>query len=193
MKRLMLIFSAILVLGAPLPLLAQAPPGPLQDDFYDWMTGKWEGATESPWGKANDEMEVDWDLEHQFLDVHYKSKIAETDPAKLEAMAKNAGMTKEQLQAPYKIKVMMTANPETKEYLGYLFDSYRAVATGKGTRDGNKMTMIWEGPMGNETRTIEKVSEDKLVMTFEGKDPQGNVMKGTTTMMRKTKKEKAKS
>jgi hypothetical protein len=190
MKKLASFFLAVLAIGTALPLLAQTPPGPLQDDFYEWMTGKWEGTTESPMGKANDEMEIDWDLGHQFLDVHYKSKLAEMDAAKLEAMAKAAGMTKEQLQTPYKIKVMMTANPETKEYLGYLFDSYRGVATGKGTRDGNKLTMIWEGPMGKETRVIEKVSEDKLVMTF-GQDSQA--MKGSTTMMRKAKKDKTKS
>jgi hypothetical protein len=190
MKRMMSVVPAIFLIGMAFPLLAQAPPGPLQDDFYNWMVGKWEGTTESAMGKANDEMEIDWDLEHQFLDVRYKSRIAETDPAKLEAMAKAAGMTKEQLQASYKIKVMMTANPETKEYLGYLFDSYRAIATGKGTRDGNKLTMTWEGPMGKETRIIEKVSEDKLVMTF-GQDPQA--MKGSTSMTRKAKKEKAKS
>jgi hypothetical protein len=38
-------------------------------------------------GKFNVEMEFDWDLEHQFVNMHYKSKIAESDAAKLEAMA----------------------------------------------------------------------------------------------------------
>jgi hypothetical protein len=62
---------------------------------------------------------------------------------------------------------------------------------GKGAREGNKITMTWESPMGNEVRTVEKISEDKLVMAFKGKDAQGNEMSGTTTMMRKIKKEKS--
>jgi hypothetical protein len=102
MKRTMAIAVAVLLMGPSPSLWAQAPPGPLQDDFCDWMVGKWEGTTESAMGKSNDEMEVDWDLEHQFIEMRYKSKVAETDPAKLEAMAKAMGATKEQVLAPYK-------------------------------------------------------------------------------------------
>lgn len=193
MKRKIAVALAVLAIGiAPLSLLAQmAPPGPLEDDLCKWMVGKWEGTTESSMGKANDEMEVDWDLGHQFVNMHYKSKIAETDPAKLEEMAKGMGMTKEQVQMPYKGVGYMTIDPQTKEYIGYWFGSMRDISVGKGTREGNKVTMTWDGPMGSEMRTFEKAGEDKLVMSFEGKDPQGNVVKGTTTMMRKAKKEKA--
>jgi hypothetical protein len=193
MKRKMAVALAVFAIGvAPLSLLAQmAPPGPLEDDLYNWMAGKWEGATESSMGKFTDEMEVDWDLGHQFVNIHYKSKTAETDPAKLEEMAKAMGMTKEQMQTPYKGVGYLTIDPQTKEYIGYWFGSMRDVSVGKGTREGNKITMTWEGPMGSEMRTFEKAGEDKLVMAFEGKDPQGNVIKGTTTMMRKAKKAKA--
>jgi hypothetical protein len=192
MKRKVAVALAVFAVAvAPLSLLAQAPPGPLEDDFCKWMIGKWEGATESSMGKFNDEMEVDFDLEHQFVNMHYKSKIAETDPAKLEAMAKATGMTKEQVQMPYKGVGYMTMNPQTKEYIGYWFGSRRDISVGKGKREGNKIIMTWEGPMGSEMRTFEKAGEDKLVMNFEGKDSQGNVMKGTTTLMRKAKKAKA--
>jgi hypothetical protein len=192
MKRKVAVALAVFAVAvAPLSLLAQAPPGPLEDDFCKWMIGKWEGATESSMGKFNDEMEVDFDLEHQFVNMHYKSKIAETDPAKLEAMAKAMKMTKEQAQMPYKGVGYMTMNPQTKEYIGYWFGSMRDISVGKGKREGNKIIMTWEGPMGSEMRTFEKAGEGKLVMNFEGKDPQGNVMKGTTTLMRKAKKAKA--
>jgi hypothetical protein len=192
MKRILLFVLTVLFVGLGLPAWAQmAPPGPLQDDLYSWMVGNWEGSTEGTMGKMNDEMEVDWDLGHQFIGINYKSKIAETDPAKLEAMAKASGMSKEQLQMPYKGKGVMTMNPQTKEYLGYWFDINRSVSVGKGAREGNKITMTWESPMGNEVRTVEKISEDKLVMAFKGKDAQGNEMSGTTTMMRKIKKEKS--
>ena len=193
MKRKIAVALAVFAIGVtPLSLLAQmAPPGPLEDDLYNWMAGKWEGTTESFMGKANDEMEVDWDLEHQFLNIHYKNKIAETDPAKLEEMAKAMGMTKEQMQTPYKGVGYMTISPQTKEYICHWFGSMRDISVGKGTREGNKITMTFEGPQGSEMRTFEKAGEDKLVMSFGGKDPQGNVVKGTTTMMRKAKKAKA--
>ncbi len=192
MKRKIAVALAVFAIGvAPLSLLAQmAPPGPLEDDLCKWMIGKWEGTTESSMGKSNDEMEVDWDLEHQFVNMHFSSKVAETDPAKLEAMAKAMGMTKEQVQMPYKGQGFMTMNPQTKEFISYWFDSMRGMYQGKGKREGDKITTNWESPMGTEVRTIEKAGEDKMVMTFEGKDPQGNVMKGTTTLMRKAKKAK---
>jgi hypothetical protein len=193
MKRKMAVALAVFAIGvAPLSLLAQiAPPGPVEDDLCKWMIGEWEGSTEGTMGKSNDEMEFDWDLGHQFVNMHLKSKIAETDPAKLEEMAKAMGATKEQMQTPYKGVGYMTINPETKEYVGYWFGSMRDISVGKGTREGNKITMTWEGPQGNEMRTLEKAGENKLVMNFEIKDPKGNVMKGTTTLMRKMKKMKA--
>jgi hypothetical protein len=193
MKRKIAVALAVFALGvAPLSLLAQTPPpGPLEDDLYKWMAGNWEGTTDSFMGKSNDELEIDWDLENQFVNFHLKSKIAETDPAKLEEMAKAMGITKEQLQMPYKGVGYLTINPQTKEYVGYWFGSMRDISVGKGTREGNKITMTWEGPQGSEMRTFEKAGEDKFVMNFEIKDPQGNVMKGTTTLTRKAKKDKA--
>jgi len=190
MRRTMAVVFTALLMSMALPLFAQAPPGPLQDDFCAWMVGKWEGTTESTMGKSNDEMEVDWDLEHQFIEMRFKSKVAETDPAKLEAMAKAMGATKEQMLTPYKGRGMMTMNPQTKEFISYWFDSMRGVYQGKGKHEGNVITTNWESAMGTEVRTIEKAGADKMVMTFKGKGPDGKEMSGTTTLMRKVKKEK---
>jgi hypothetical protein len=43
MKRKLAVALAIFAIGvAPLSLLAQmAPPGPLDDDLYNWMIGEW--------------------------------------------------------------------------------------------------------------------------------------------------------
>lgn len=171
-KSMAMTWMAILIFAA-LPLFAQAPPAALQDDLYDWMVGKWEGSTESAMGKSNDEMEVDWDLEHQFLDVHYKQKMGEG----------TAAMT-------YKGRGMLTVNPQTKEYVGHWFGSFRDISTGKGSRTGNKLTMTWEGGAGPETRTIEKVADDKMVMTYKGTGMDGKEASSTTTLLRKAKKDK---
>jgi len=174
MKSNLAYVLTIFTLVIALPAAAQmAPPQPLQDDLYEWMAGEWEGTTESPMGKAADEMKVDWDLDHQFLNFHYKSKIGEGSTA----------MT-------YKGQGMMTVNPQTQEYVGYWFGSFRDISVGKGTRTGNKITMTWDGPTGSETRTMEKVAEDKWVMAFKGKGPDGSETTGATTLTRKMKKEK---
>jgi len=173
MKRTLTISPVVLLMCMALPLFAQAPPAPLQDDFYDWMIGEWEGTTESTAGKAADEMKVDWDLEHPFADMHYKQKMGEGAAALV-----------------YKGRGMLTVNPQSKEYIGHWFGSFRDISTGKGTRTGNKVTMTWEGGAGPETRTIEKVSDDKMVMTFKGVGADGKEMSGTTTLTRKAKKEK---
>jgi len=174
MKKSMTNFMALVLMGLTLPLFAQAPPPPLQEDLYNWMAGEWEGTTESTMGKAVDEMKVDWDLEHQFLDFHYKQKLDEGTAARV-----------------YKSRGMMTVHPQTKEYLSYWFGSFRDISTGKGTRAGNKITMTWEGGAGPQTRTIEKAADDKLVITFNGVGLDGKEMSGTTTLRRKAKKEKA--
>lgn len=175
MKRTVMNLLAVVLMSLALPLLAQAPPpAALQEDLYDWMIGEWEGTTESSMGKTADEMKVDWDLEHQFVDVHYKQKSGEGTAAMV-----------------YKGRGMMTVNAQSKEYVGYWFGSFRDISTGKGTRTGNKITMAWEGGTGPETRTIEKVADDKMVMTFKGTGPDGKEMNGTTTLTRKAKKEKS--
>lgn len=172
MKRNMLSFLTLVMMSLALPLFAQ-PPAALQEDLYDWMIGEWEGTTESSMGKSVDEMKVDWDLEHQFVDVHYKQKIGEGATA----MA-------------YKGRGMMTVDAQSKEYVGYWFGSFRDISTGKGSRTGNKLTMTWEGGNGPETRIIEKMGNDKMVMTFKGTGLDGKEMSGTTTLIRKAKKEK---
>jgi len=175
MKKTMAIFFIVLLTSMALPLFAQAPatPAPLQDDLYNWMVGEWEGGTESTMGKATDEMKVDWDLEHQFLDFHYKQKMGEGTAAIV-----------------YKGRGLMTVNPQTQEYISHWFGSFRDISTGKGTRAGNKISMMWEGGAGPGTRTIEKMADDKMVMTFKGVGQDGREMSGTTTLMRKVKKEK---
>jgi hypothetical protein len=79
-----------------------------------------------------------------------------------------------------------TINPQTAEVVGYWFDNWRGMYKGAGKREGNKITMRWEGTMGTSERTIEKVSDDKMVMTFKEKDPTtGKEIEGRTELTRK--------
>jgi len=79
---------------------------------------------------------------------------------------------------------MMTINPANDELAAYWFDNYRGTYKGTGKREGMKIVTTWESPMGSETRVIEKVSDDKMVMTFKGKDPTGKEIEGRTELTR---------
>lgn len=144
--------------------MAMTPPAPLADDFFTWLVGEWEGTTTSPMGNSQDWQKVELSLDNQFLMTHYTARMPE--------------MT-------YKGMGPLTINPATGEITGYWFDNWRGVYKGTGKREGNKVTMTWEGPMGTRTETTEKVSEDKVVTTFKNKEPDGKVMEGRTELTRK--------
>ena len=56
-----------------------------------------------------------------------------------------------------------TIDPRTGGIVAYLFDSWRCVATGTGTCDGNREVIEWKwsaGGQGTSVRTTEKVGEN---------------------------------
>ena len=200
MKRTFVVLLTLMAFTA-LPMLAQEkekpkeaapsmePPKPLADDFCKWMIGEWEGWSTSPMGKSKDWQKVEMGLDKQFVMTHYNSKMTEMTPDQMKAMAEAYGMTKEQVEKmkdmTYKGMGPMTINPMTGEYVGYWFDNWRGMYKGTGKREGNKITMNWEGPMGTSMRTIENVGDDKMVQTYSEKDMKGNVVEGKTEMTRK--------
>jgi hypothetical protein len=200
MKRNLLLAVAMLVLFS-LPVLGQekdkakeaapsmAPPSALSDDMCAWMIGEWEGWSTSPMGKQQEWDKFEWGLDHQFVLMHVTSKTAEmTEEQKQKAMAAY-GMSKEDVEKmiamTYKGAGPVTIDPATGDFVGYWFDNWRGIYKGTGKREGNKITMTWEGPMGKETRTTEKVGENTMVVHVKSTDPQGNVMEGKTELTRK--------
>jgi hypothetical protein len=85
----------------------------------------------------------------------------------------------------YKAMGVFTLDPMSGDFNGYWFDNWRGVSKGIGKRDGDTVTMAWESPMGSETRTIEKIGEDNMVMTFKVKDPTGKEVEGRSEFTRK--------
>jgi hypothetical protein len=194
--RKVFVASFVLVAFLSLPLFAQmAPPQPLEDDLCKWLVGEWEGATTSPMGKSQDWQKVEWGLDNQFVIIHFKSKMTEMNPEAAKAMAESMKLSKEDMdkmaQMAYKGMGPLTVNPQTGEFTGYWFDNWRGTYKGTGKREGNKITMQWEGTMGTSERTIEKVGEDKMVWTFKEKDASGNVMEGRTELTRKKMADKS--
>ncbi len=203
-KTLVLTLACAAILAlivSPLPTVAQekkdmaaeamsmAPPPPLADDFFTWMIGEWEGWTTSSMGKSQDWQKIEWGLDKQFTIMHYTGKTTEMNPEFMKGMMESAKMSKADMDKMknmvYKGMGVMTLNPMNNEFAGHWFDNWRATATGKGKREGNIITTTWESPMGTEMRTIEKVSEDKMVMTFKMKDSTGKETEGRTEFIRK--------
>jgi hypothetical protein len=200
MKRTLLLVAALLVLFS-LPVLAQekekpqeaapsmAPPSALSDDMCAWMIGEWEGWSTSSMGKQQEWDKFEWGLDNQFVIMHATSKTAEmTEEQKKKAM-EAYGMSKEDLekmmQMTYKGAGPITIDPATGDFIGYWFDNWRGVYKATGKREGNKVTMTWEGQMGKETRTTEKVDENTMVILIKSTDPKGNVMEAKTELTRK--------
>lgn len=174
MKKLFVLSLALTICFA-LPLMAQekktgekdmasmpAPPPPLTDTYLNWLVGEWKGWSESPMGKSEDWMKCELGLGGQFMMMQFKS----TSP-----MGKFEGAG------------AYTMNQEGGIEAVWI-DSYRDMATGKGKRDGNVMTMHWKGKMGTGTRVTEKLGDDKLKVTSKWEMADGSVMEGTAEYTR---------
>lgn len=200
MKRLSVVLLAILVCLA-LPLMAQekeiakeempsmAPPEPLNDDWSKWIVGEWEGWSESDMGKAKDWMKVELGLNNQFLISKYKSQMTEMTPEQMQNMKEAMNMSDEEIEkmqsSGFKGLGIQTIDLSTGEIVGHWFDSWRNVSKGKGKLEGNKEIMEWSGSMGSGTRIMEKVGDNKFIVTEKWTMPDGSVMEGKSEMTRK--------
>ena len=167
MKRLQLCLL-VFALTLALPVLAQNPAAPsaVNDALWASLVGEWEGWSESAaMGRSEDEVEIEWELQHQFLKTKVSIKSSE---------------------GTYKGVGYATIDPKTGEMGGYWFDSDRMTFKTKETRAGNKFTIVWQGPTTFE-RTYEKVGEDKLVGTYKVTQPDGKVVEGKSELTRKRK------
>jgi hypothetical protein len=159
------------------------PPSSLDNDpWMSWMVGEWEGTSESPMGTSNDWMKLELALGGQFCIAHYKSEVVTVNKEMAEAM----GMTEEQMKMPYSGMGVFTVDPKTGKSINYWFGSMRDISTGKGSREGNIETTEWKSKMGTEVRTVEKVNENEMVMTFKmTMGDSDEVMEGKTVLKRK--------
>lgn len=80
--------------------------------------------------------------------------------------------------------------PGRKQIIGYYFDSMRCIAEGRGRRQGNKEIMEWQWSVsgqGTSVRIREKVSDDKLIVTWKHTMPDGRIMKEKMVLTQKKK------
>ncbi|MHC4791140.1 MAG: hypothetical protein ACYS8Y_06850, partial [Planctomycetota bacterium] len=93
------------------------------------------------------------------------------------------------LSMPFKELQIRTIDPKTGEVIGYLFDSQRCIAEGRGKRQGNKEIIEWEwsgtGQGATSVRIIEKINDNKFTLNHKYILPDGNKMEEKIEMTRK--------
>jgi hypothetical protein len=202
MKRFSLFMLLLAVaLCITLPLLSQEKdaekeakqamflPKSLDDQWTRWFVGQWEGGGESTAGKGKCHSKVELALNGQFLFIWGEAEIMQINA---DYLKKNMHASDEEVErfksSPYKALEVYTIDQKTGEVVGYLFDSLRCVAQGKGKREAMKETIDWQWATGHKsTRITEKISHDKALVIERTPMPDGSIMEDKGEMIRKNK------
>jgi len=173
------------------------PKNVLDDEWTQWLIGTWETAAESDlgqfknWVKGRGEMTVEPGLGGQFLIQRMKGHATEVSDEYVRYLRENQHTPEEEIEKlrslPFENLELHTFDPTTGRIVAYLFDSWRCVAQGTGTRDGNREVLEWAWSVagrGTSLRTTDKVGDDKLVVTERYSLPDGVVMEDRVQMTR---------
>jgi hypothetical protein len=156
-------------------------PQPLADDWSKWLVGEWEGVGESEAGQGRAVERIEFGLNGQFLISRGEASIIEIAPGQADYLKRNMHASDEEIERfkreGYASLQLFTIDQTTGEIVGYLFDSLRCIATGRGKRDGNREIMEWQWTNGHKsTRITEKLSEDRMRVIQRTPMPDGSVM-----------------
>ena len=156
-------------------------PPPLSDDWTKWIVGEWEGTGETDTGAGKGIERIELALNGQFLISRGRARITEMTPEQVNYLKKHMHASDAEIERfkteGFQGMEIYTIDQKTGEVIGYLFDSLRCMATGRGKREGNKETMDWVWATGHKsTRITEKVGEDRIVVIQRTRMPDGSVM-----------------
>lgn len=167
-------------------------PKPVDDDWSKWLVGEWEGSGESNAGKGKGWVQIELGLNGQFLIMKGQAEITQITPEQRQYLKDTLHASDEDIEkfqsSTFKSLEIHTIDPKTGEIIGYLFDSLRCIAKGRGKREGNKEIMQWQwsgSGQGSSIRITEKVSDDKIIMTEKYTLPDGSSMEDKGEMTRK--------
>jgi hypothetical protein len=167
-------------------------PEPLGDDWSKSLIGQWEGSGESSSGKGKGLTKIELALNGQFLIITGRATITEITPEqrkynKETLHVSDEGITKF-IGSTFKSMELRTVDPATGEIIGYIFDSMRCIARGTGRIEGNKEIMDWQWSLlgqGASRRIMEKISDDRIIITQKYDFPDGGTMEDYWEMVRK--------
>jgi hypothetical protein len=168
-------------------------PKPLDDDWNKWLVGEWEGSAESDVGTGKVRTEIDFGMNGQFLIMKGESEITEITDAQRQYYKDTLRASDEDIEryrsSTFRWMQIHTIDPTTGELIGYLFDSLRCIAEGRGGRQGNKEIIEWKWSATAQGATsvyiIEKINDDKFTGHHKYILPNGKEMEDRIEMTRK--------
>jgi len=118
--------------------------------------------------------------------------VTEITPEQLQYLKEQLHASDEEIERfknqPFCSLEVYTIDQRTGETIGYLFDSLRCIAEGRGTCDGKREIMDWKWATGHKsTRIIEKINNDIAIATERILMPDGSYMEESGKMTRKKK------
>ena len=172
---------------------ASFQPKPLDDEWSKWLVGQWEGSVESDVGTGKFRTKIEFQLNGQFLIMKSEGETSEMAPEHIKYLKETLHASDEDIErlqsSTFKELQIHTIDTKTGEVAGYLFDSLRCVATGKGKREGNKEIMEWEWSATAQGATsvciIEKINNNKIILNHKYTLSDGNKMEDRVEMTRK--------
>jgi hypothetical protein len=173
------------------------PKNVLDDEWSQWSIGTWETAAESDlgqfknWAKGRGHMTVESGLGGQFLIRKMEGHATEVSDEYVQHLRQTQHTSEEEIEKlrnlPFESIEFHTFEPMTGGIVAHLFDSWRCVAKGTGTRNGNREILEWEwsaAGRGTSVRTTDKIGDDKLVVMERYTLPDGVVMEDRVQMTR---------
>jgi hypothetical protein len=156
-------------------------PQPLNDEWSRWLVGEWEGAGASDTGQGSGIERIEFTLSGQFLISRGEAKLTEITPEHADYMRRNMHASDEEIarfqREGYQSLQLFTLDQTTGEVVGYLFDSLRCIANGRGKREGNREVMEWQWANGHKSNRItERLSNDRMRVIQRTPMPDGSVM-----------------
>ena len=182
-------------------------PEPLDDDWFKWLVGEWkvasgESSVADESGKVGkidlDELgaggfKIELGLNGQFLIMESWAETGEMTPDQIKYFKDTLNASDEDIERlksnPFKSLLIHTIDPKTGERLGYLFDSMRCVAAGKGRLEGNReiIEWVWSATAQGATSVsiTEKINDNRFTYNHKYILPHGNKMEDKVEFTRK--------
>ncbi len=171
-------------------------PKPIDDEWSKWLVGEWEGSAESDVGTGMIRAKIDLGLNGQFLIMRSESRITEMTDEQRQYVRETLHASDEEIEksqsSTFKELQVRTMDPRTGEVVGYLFDSMRCAAEGRGRRQGNKEIIEWKWSVfaqgATSVRIIERINDNKFTLNHKYTLPNGKEMEDNAVFTRKKMK-----
>jgi hypothetical protein len=164
-------------------------PLPLDNVWTRWLVGQWIGTGESDAGSGRGTARVELALNGQFLISKGEAAVTNISAQQLQYLKAQLHATEEEIERfqsmPFRGLEVYTVDQETGDVLGYMFDSLRCIATGRGAWDGKIQTMHWQWASGHtSTRITKALGDDRLSVVERIAMPDGSTMEESAEMVR---------